>query len=112
MEAQELRFLGRVGDLYDNSRELGEAVGLHEAPGEVEPLHAQWVLGPVVEAGIVAGVDQGVGHCSGVREPGLDRGWPALGAAWLRHVPDFPPVFSNSSTRVIVTPFSTAFTMS
>src|SRR6266508_221090 len=25
------------------------------------------------------------GHCSGGREAGLDRGWPEIGATWLRH---------------------------
>src|SRR2546425_195723 len=72
------------------SREGREPVSLHEPPREPEPLHAERMLGAVVEAPPVVRVDQ----------------------RRLCHVPDFPPVFSTSSMRSIVTPFSTALIMS
>src|SRR5438132_8200867 len=79
------RALGRgLRGAYGRSRQRREAVRLHQAPCEPEPLHAQRMLRAIVEAGPRVRIDQRGLHCSGVLEPGLDRGWPETGASRLR----------------------------
>ena len=73
--------------------EAREPVGLHEAKGEPEPLHAERVLRPVVEALVGIRVDE--------RRPHRRTQWP------LR-----PPDFSTRQRFVSRIPRSIAFTMS
>src|SRR6266498_1975557 len=73
----------------------GEAVSLHEPPGQAESLHAQRMLRPVVEAPPILGV----------HERGLHR-------FFRRHRPDLPPDFSRRERPVSTMPRSTALTMS
>src|SRR5262249_19019613 len=71
-----------------------QPIRLHETPREAEALHPQRMMWTVVEARPRVGVDQR----------------RILG--YRRQCPDFPPSFSTSWTFAMVTPRSTAFTIS
>ena len=86
------------GGLGRQHLELGarrEPVGLHEPPRQPEALHAKRVLGAVVEAPPLLGMDE--------------RG---LHGFFRRQTPDLPPDFSRRHRPVSTMPRSTALTMS
>ena len=94
VEHRQVALGGRRRHVHRRARQSHEPVGLHEPPREPQALHAQGVLGPVVEAGPVVRMDQ--------RRLHRDR----------FQSPDLPPDFSRSSRLVMLTPFSRALTMS
>src|SRR6185369_4436318 len=85
---------GRLGSAHPRLRQPREAVGLHQPPRQPETLHAQRVLRPVVEPHPVARMNERSLHDARFQ-------WP-----------DLPPDFSTRWMSAIVTPFSTALTMS
>ena len=99
VEAGDGRHVGRLGSQHLGARQGGETIGLHQGPREPQALHAQRMLGAVVEPPPLFRVDDGGFH----REP-------PPGARF--QCPLFPPDFSISRRSVMVTPRSTALTMS
>src|SRR5262249_49878280 len=93
VEAGDDILVGGLGRAHARVGQPREPVGGHEAPREPEALPAQRMLRPVVEARPVLRVD--------------DRGVHGR-FQW----PDLPPDFSTSRMSAMVTPFSTALTMS
>ena len=99
VEARDGLHVGELGRQHLGARQRGEPVGFHQGPREAEALHAQRVLGAIVEAPPLFRVDEGGSH----------REAPSRARF---QCPLLPPDFSTSRRSVMVTPRSTALTMS